>query len=729
MFKAFALAGLIFSSGQVTAPAVDIGTRIATNILAETNEENLSSQLFSELSDSGIDVNDPKFASTPDGQPEFLNLVEWAYSAGRMAEGYTLYLYIFNKGKTQWNLTQGATVSMAFLKGEELATDVEEYRTYSAKYVSKTMDDRFIKLKIVGGTDMYRRVDSKKRRYLIGSLFLTEKTTGKNKSFPMGWEASFTGEGAKDTSSVSTLTGTLSPTRSLRIEATPVTSTVAQGMITSKDGYYTQSALVYQNSNGGRSLSSLNYFSTVFSLPQEVNQYGELESVHYQYYKYRSNWIVQAISKGMNPSNANDYEQLSPYSGVYLADDASARPDPGFQFFPYFDLDEPNVDLTKRYDLHFGFERFFNNTSDAGHHELRIRTLGLVYPTKDLPGFGGQDISGNQIAEDLRKKTASSGVPVMNGYINPNYVYVPSYSRNEDYYRYGFNDRRTSKDNLSGTIPASVLNNRMTYYMNDGTAKSINWGSEAGIDWKMNGTIFNYPSSIFGTDFTLHAASQNPALYDWFDLFKKNIQKSDSTAYDHLWGDEQDKLLKQLNPSSYADDWILSKASVGYGDSLNKFVNDNKDKNLYRLTYDFGLSNVYKATAGKRNTYDGLWNANESINIGKTDVIFDFTFIDMTFKDENGRLYTLPVANHPFSQSGGQENPPVTVDGNKIAWWIWAIVAVVALFLIGLVGKYFKPVGVGLMTVIKIVLWIPYIVIVFPIAKLARKDLPAWPFK
>lgn len=90
-----------------------------------------------------------------------------------------------------------------------------------------------------------------------------------------------------------------------------------------------------------------------------------------------------------------------------------------------------------------------------------------------------------------------------------------------------------------------------------------------------------------------------------------------------------------------------------------------------------------------------------SVAVSKTDVIFDFQFIDFTFKNEKDETFILPVASHPFTISGTPEIPDSEADSLP-AWAITLIVIACLVLVLGVLGIFFPVIFSAVKVVFKV---------------------------
>ena len=227
-------------------------------------------------------------------------------------------------------------------------------------------------------------------------------------------------------------------------------------------------------------------------------------------------------------------------------------------------------------------------------------------------------------------------------------------------------------------------------------------------------------------------------------------------AYNHLYGEagENDYLLSGILNDDGNDptvtDYILSTADDSYSSDIQTFLQDNANRDVYRITYEFGLSNSYRGLTGKSTELDAgrfvgagsperwtyrMGDVNRDVEVAKTDAIFDFQFLDLIC-DDGVEKHVISASSDPLSVVGS----PTTSDGSDDPDWLIQILflvlaGIVLLVVISVLSKFFPIIGTvlkycfqGLFTIVQVVLWIPYILIIYPIGRLAKKPMAVWPF-
>ena len=789
------------------------------------------STIYEDLDSFGIssDGTDLLWRADPnDTSVRFLSLTEWGYSRTSPGDDYGLYLIIFNpSGK---DFREGGIANFAFPRSSDDLYVVDEYHSYDMKEVDRTSNNLFIKYFISGmkfGSDltsstMWSYLSGRtERNYTLSSITLAYGTgADSGQSFALGRNLSVTGfeEGFDSTSlNDATIVQKVSETFSMKVPVVAFSSKLGTMQTEGKMGknYVGGSAL---NNDYFNAKSSVNAFSVLFSLPKTVEQYGDLVDVHYNYYKYRSNWILSVAED--TGYDLDLYNQLSRYSGrsIGVYEDRESEtahagfigdlgvslydgslPDYGFVWQPFWDLDDRTCSgstaevfnagsvLPWGYSSesssgtggtlgygYSGLHRFYNNP-EAGdkHSTLRAPSIGLVY---SVPGgaassanpdaIDGGVLSGEDILQDTIDGSqgfteANGGLPTLtSGYLNPDLVYLPAYSQDELFYQYGYVNRSIGSEVLQDSIGSYISTFLDQRYAIDGRFRSEadfkdfaynQYGNSSGL----SGSNFQecYVDDIDGFWEKYWSKSideiekQNLFHSNGTELFKKLLQSGsadDLTAYDHLFGDEtiaNDALLRRVNSNGenpLISDFIIKTVQDSHKDEVQDFLTENSTGNIYRLTYDFGLSNSYRAFEGLSSWPDYQWvkNARKDINVSKTDLVFDFQFIDMTF-DDGLKTYTIGFTNDPVSTAPDVDQADST-DGEKINWLaiIFSALAVILVLIllpfiaraVGGIGMLLKYVFKGVFFGIQVILWIPYILIIYPIGRLAKKDMRAWPF-
>jgi hypothetical protein len=536
-------------------------------------------------------------------------------------------------------------------------------------------------------------LDSSNRRYLIGNVTIKD-LTGFRYSLPVGKETDFTGL-CKDVANgvnSSTLVGALSPTVVVRAKVQPFVSDLGYFDFNPNpnNSFFDQSSVITTTSRVG-----LESHNCLFSLPKGLSEYGVLDSCHYDFYKYRTSWIFVT-------SNKEDYSDLVKYcgkrilrsDGSYPSNDEKLNPSVGYAFPCYFDCDDlPSVSNAS-------MQRYFNDNLDGEYDgtqpiwAYRIDCPGWVFYDPHLVGSSISDNQGDGKDNILDGNTLesyfdgyqyhfSNALPRRLGACSSDLVYVPSYSKNERFCKYGYVDETVSKADLFGSAFSSLKNQ---------------------LDYSIKYTV--------GFD-------NNES--EGFSIFKELWSSNNSSKVEYVFGDNQSSLL-----SSYSDsDFMVSNAFPSYKNSLGSFVASNSGNDVYRLTFNVNKTSSNVCVAGKSNFLSAFWTA-KNATASKTDVCLDFEFIDFTFRDDKGKSYTLPASNDPFSTFGDVHQAYIPylptlldlVEDSLSSWfksnpWIWAVVAVVLLAVVIILAKVFPPIFKALKGVFKFLVVLAYFFLIW----------------
>ena len=161
-------------------------------------------------------------------------------------------------------------------------------------------------------------------------------------------------------------------------------------------------------------------------------------------------------------------------------------------------------------------------------------------------------------------------------------------------------------------------------------------------------------------------------------------------------------------------------ADEEYAAGLESFV-QSQDGDVYRLTYDASMSNSYNCFAGSSGQIDAMWT-DQTVQASKTDAVFDFRFVDFTFRDGT-RTYVLPAASDPFDIIDNVDTNPNPSTGIP-RWAMILIVCVVALLALGALAVFFPFIRLilrGLLYVVQFGIDVVYVVLVWWWLALIRK--------
>ena len=797
---------LLTLSTPFFVPANQAGEALCSAVVrrASGGVKSDSTSIESNLSELGIDpVNSLLYPKddTRGGALELVSLYEWGYTRSEPSSNYGLYLILYNPSETKY-LSDRALATVGVATGEmptdggNYAPDVNQYYSFHMVEVDRTSNNRFIKFFIPDqaqdGTSLHSLVSTDMRRYVVGSVTLfTGSGSSSGKSSSIGRELDCSGF-AKDLDSTSidesTLDQDIADTFVVRVEATPFTSSLGSFQTDTYIGNTYGGAVTERHKNKVGARSTVQAYSTLFSVPSELRDFGDLVSVRVDYYKYRTNWLLMTDKENL-------YQEWSPYAGRSTSTDdggqvvdadgflgstglnysADSMPSYGFRFQPIFDLDDRSaVDesdslnaFSSRWEKgngiltcdYLGIDRFYNNQANGvSHYNLRIPSFAYVEYTDQ--SLDNQTFSGKEILETIEENGTRYGtsisLPRKNGYLNPNSVYIPSYSEDEEFFRYGYNNNVISVDDLLTVVPDVVgkyLDQR--YALNFTGNGPISGEGFAENQYGVN--TYDSPDDFWAfywqtKNFTSEQYHSNGSF-----MFENALRTAeDTTAYNHLYGEagENDHLLSGILNDDGNDptvtDYILSTADDSYSSDIQTFLQDNANRDVYRITYEFGLSNSYRGLTGKSTELDAgrfagagsperwtyrMGDVNRDVEVAKTDAIFDFQFLDLIC-DDGVEKHVISASSDPLSVVGSPTTSDGSDDPDRLIQILFLVLAgIVLLVVISVLSKFFPIIGTvlkyciqGLLTIVQVVLWIPYILIIYPIGKMAKKDMRVWPF-
>ena len=699
-----------------------------------------------DLKDMGINYD--LYPKIDNATPQFLTSVEWFYTEDSYIGQYSYYIYIYNRSGTDWNKT--GTCIMKFISGSVSDNDVSssgDYEVHSLIECDRTYDNLFIKYRVAGATDYYHRFDESKetRSYLVSSITLTENNS--SRTFDIGRRMNYSGfcstNGSIDSS---TLAVSESDFDVIRVRTYPFIADF--GSVTG-DACVTGSAGLLAS---GTRPFELNFdlFGVYFSFNNNYDQYGELYKVDYNYYKYRTDWMVSygdksTYNSALNFLNRKNLNSNFEYTG--------ANPNYGFKFSAFAEYDNLESRVVDKSDSDYNlstntidgyplYSYFYNNRDDSGHHQLRIDNPNWLFDkSEDAYNNGNLEdshITSSEVLEYLEwyednnyDLDESDNLPRLNGTITNDLFYAPKTDSLST--KYGYVNRSQTNDQL--------LNYQISDYLN-GFPYIDNYSK----------TLLGISSDYITFDYADYSESTKISLGDIFrqsyendlnlskyypyfngtkDLSLKNV--TNDYQSDFIYTCIEDEFLRR-GQEIIDDDGVGSKKMT-----LNQFIDDslNNDKEIYRMIYDYSLSNSYIAASKNYSDsavgQDGTWTGS-SVAVSKTDVIFDFQFIDFTFKNEKDETFILPVASHPFTISGTPEIPDSEADSLS-TWAITLIVIACLVLVLGILGIFFpvifsavKVVFKVLVKVLEVIFTIIYFILVWwwlaIIQKIRGEEIP-----
>lgn len=676
-----------------------------------------------DLVDMGVNLD--LYPALSEGDVQCLSLVEWGYTGEETAPlGFGMYLYLYDPMARDW-VTSG-TVYMAFADTAETFYDNSFYGLRMTR-IDRSGDGRFTKWRIDDASAAYLKLDPSVRKYLVGSCSLRTKS-GTDLSYPLGVEFDWSGFPRSEDNTNSTLSMEKTPFQAVRAEVQPFTSDI--GGITG-----TQTRTGWQVLNDQPFRSDVNLFSVAFSLPKWCQDFGELYSVHYEYWKYRTDWI-------MSFNNPNDYKEMKRYVGKSSLDEngdyQGDMPYLGYMWLSLFDMDDiesVEVDDRNTVDGHQPYTRFYNNLGDSGHHELRVDNPSWVFHLDDEQWEEGHHYTSEELdayASAYLDSDPSDDLPVLNSTVSNELFYVPNYSEDSLFMKYGHVDNSISRDDLLGLNVTDMVSGRLEDFFRSKIPGIWSRPYASGnLVVKIINELIRGSYGSLSIDSGSSQALTPTEDDDIYDIYM--------TAWKGLFPSEYSRTIEDdvsLLVDYTSDDPVVSYADEEYKDDLTSFVaaEESQGKKVYRLTYDAGLSNSYTGWAGSKTAADGNWTAG-NVEASKTDAVFDFHFIDFTFHDGD-KVYTLPAASDPFDVYGPIDTNAHPESG--LPTWAWILIGVVAIILVlvvlSLLFPVLKPVLRGVGYVFQGAIDIVWLVLVWWWLAIVRKAKgeelpPAWIWK
>lgn len=702
--RSLAIPALLLLLGNVS-PAAAEASRAASLAAVLPDDCPLYTDVDDDLEDMG--VADADVPETGTGDARLLTMVEWGFTGAIEApEGFGLYLYLYDPQARDWS--RSGTVTMAFAdEGEGFYEN--SFSSFRMDLLGASDDGTVTKWSVADADRAYGLVDSECRKYLVGSLTLDFR--GDGFSFPVGQEWTWTGL-PRIGLSPSTLAASKSGMQVVRSEVYPFTSD-AGGISGSQTRYG------WQFANQAPFRSDLGLFSVAFTLPSWASDFGELESVHYEYYKYRTDWIYSF-------KDDSDWEDLKPHVGrEALGDDgeySSDVPDFGFLWLSLLDMDDIDVttDEDGLVDGHQPYTRFYNNRADGGHHELRVDNPKWAFKLSDEEWEEGRRYTSGELLDYagsyLGDGDPSGDLPVLNGTVSDELFYVPAYSEDALFRKYGHVENSISRSDILSATVAGMLDSRLDQPFEWTIGIRIpGWGSSTS---KLMSLFFQlwilgpWAGSLFfdGQDDVegfadLELSGKYKALWDNADPDRYAALMDGSVPLLRSWSD---------------DDPVVRYADEEYAAGLESFV-QSQDGDVYRLTYDASMSNSYNCFAGSSGQIDAMWT-DQTVQASKTDAVFDFRFVDFTFRDGT-KTYVLPAASDPFDIIDNVDTNPNPSTGIP-RWAMILIVCVVALLALGALAVFFPFIRLilrGLLYVVQFAVDVVYVVLVWWWLALIRK--------
>ena len=359
--------------------------------------------------------------------------------------------------------------------------------------------------------------------------------------------------------------------------------------------------------------------------------------------------------------------------------------------------------------------RFYNNPRDTPI-ELRVDNPKWAFFLDESEWEEGHRYSSQELLSYARSYAGdtdrSDDLPVLNGTVSNELFYVPSYSRQGLFQKYGRVESEISRNDLLGKSLSGLLQSRMG---TTGIDPSFSGGTVdlGGIPHYLVGFLGQGEVRIDGV--TMSGVDEDTPLSD---LYVQAMSAKDPETYAWTLGERSVPLLAEWSES----DPVVKAADPEYVDGLDAFVSSQGDRDVYRLTYDASLTNSYAGWAGKTTSADGTWTA-QTVQASKTDAVFDFRFIDFTFRDDS-ETYVLPATSDPFDIIDDVDTNPIENPSLMPRWLlilIGCIAAVLVLVVLAVLFPVFRLVFKGLLYVVQFAIDLVYLVLVWWWLALIRK--------
>ena len=205
----------------------------------------------------------------------------------------------------------------------------------------------------------------------------------------------------------------------------------------------------------------------------------------------------------------------------------------------------------------------------------------------------------------------------------------------------------------------------------------------------------------------------------WWDLLLKKNGNTITTKFDGIKAIYAVQESDMVGPADVVSDRLYI-AESDYNEFKSYYDKYKKDYTVYLFRYQVSDFVSQEATLFKRGSFLGVktWDEIDSnAYFFQETVNLNFDVIDVTFTgDEESTV--LPVLMSPMDIIYDATPPVYTKSDTTIPWWVWLIVGLLALFII---GKLVPPIFKGLVIVLKIVtfpVWGPIWLIVKIIKKI-----------
>ena len=399
-------------------------------------------------------------------------------------------------------------------------------------------------------------------------------------------------------------------------------------------------------------------------------------------------------------------------------------PDSGFIFYAPFDVDD-FPDVTDELDgRHPPYMRSYNARSNGGTQRLtRLDNPSWVFYLDDDQWEEGYHLSSDELdayASAYLDSDPSDDLPALNSTVSNELFYVPNYSEDSLFQKYGHVDNSISREDFLGGTLDDMLAARLD------TSATVVTGYYAFYhdkNWKDDYLIVEGLGDKWGNEETDMST---------YSMYREAFSNTQPDVASKIFGSSVTASVPLLSDYD-ANDPVVQWADEEYREDLQSFAatKESQGKKVYRLTYDACLSDTYDCNSGPATSDNGTWTGSD-VQASKTDAVFDFHFIDFTFHDGD-KVYTLPAASDPFDIAGPIDTNAHPESG--LPTWAWILIGVVAIILVLVVLSLLFPVLKGVVRGIgyafQIVIDLAYLVLVWwwlaIIRKVQGEELPpAW---
>lgn len=406
------------------------------------------------------------------------------------------------------------------------------------------------------------------------------------------------------------------------------------------------------------------------------------------------------------------------------------------ELYTFLWIPSPHTRPVEAQDMYF----FFFNFDDYNFDPASITKIGYSYDylTYEQDQYYVSELRQNA---QLKDNNFSRGSPIPSPNVNFNYyswneilntklgVYPGKYLEGYEPYKktYGYDT------NVVGSPGPKEVSFNYDSRLKSSVSKTSVTSAGITVDWNQT---FLSKDSMFG--FKSHAdvvknqkvdslikLSETDTKYsgDQFKSFRDFLHEGDHQSF--KWA-----FLLNGDDGSYSSEyWGRKIISDGVADdtkSLNQFLGNNSS--LGGSTDGSYSMTTYKTTtlAHEARNLITLWMSGIKNNGEK--------FTVWTHNDPANVRYVYAYSQTPPTFGELLINDISVALQSFLEWlaknpWFWWLIGGFIVLLFVLLLFFCPSLLKGIYYVLKFLAWIPYIILVWPIGKLAKKDLPVWPFK